>query len=97
LIGSLLNFFFFGILLVQVCAPLPSCSTSCRIFSFVVYFIFFALTACLCLNAADVQFWFGTHFGDIESFLHPRHLWFYTPIMGSVIATLVQLFFCYRI
>ncbi|KAJ6579154.1 hypothetical protein DFH09DRAFT_1310511 [Mycena vulgaris] len=97
LIGSLLNFFFFGTLLIQtyvyrVCFPKDSFSVKA-----LVYFIFIAMTVCICLNAADVEFWYGTGFGDIGHFADPRNSRLYTPIMGSFIAMLVQLFFCYRI
>ncbi|KAJ7448779.1 hypothetical protein FB451DRAFT_1411205 [Mycena latifolia] len=97
LIGSLLNFFFFGMLLVQVyvyriCFPKDSLAVK-----LLVYFIFLTMTVCTCLNAADVQFWFGAGFGDIARFADPGYSRFYTPLMGSFIAMLVQLFYCYRI
>ncbi|KAJ7445085.1 hypothetical protein FB451DRAFT_1433621 [Mycena latifolia] len=97
LIGSLLNFFFFGTLLVQVyvyriCFPKDSVVAKS-----LVYFMLLAMAVCTCLNAADVQFWFGAGFGDIARFADPRNSRFYTPLMGSFIAMLVQLFFCYRI
>ncbi|KAJ7710423.1 hypothetical protein B0H17DRAFT_914355, partial [Mycena rosella] len=97
LIGSLLNFFLFGTFLIQVyvyrlCFPKDSLAVK-----LLVYFIFLTMTVCTCLNAADVQFWFGTGFGDIARFTDARHSRFYTPLMGSFIAMLVQLFFCHRI
>ncbi|KAJ7851266.1 hypothetical protein B0H14DRAFT_3451460 [Mycena olivaceomarginata] len=97
LIGSLLNFFFFGTLLVQVyiyhtCFPKDSRRVKC-----LVYFLLLAMTVNTCLNALDVKFWYATSFGDLAIFANPRYSAFYSPIMGSVIATVVHLFFCYRI
>ncbi|KAJ7724326.1 hypothetical protein DFH07DRAFT_971275 [Mycena maculata] len=97
LIGALLNFFFFGILLVQVyvyrvCFPKDRLRVK-----FLVYFILLATTACICLNAADTEYWFGSGFGHTERFSERRNSYFYTPLVGSFIAMLVQLFFTLRI
>jgi hypothetical protein len=62
-----------------------------------VYFIFLIQTVCICLNAADVEFWFGTGFGDITRIADPRNSAFYGPLMGAFIGMLVQLFFACRI
>ncbi|KAJ7136431.1 hypothetical protein C8R43DRAFT_1203499 [Mycena crocata] len=55
------------------------------------------MLVCTYLNAADVEHWFGFSFGDISRFTQAHYWRFYGPIMGSFIAMLVQLFFCYRI
>jgi hypothetical protein len=55
------------------------------------------MAVCACLNAADAHYWYGAHFGDIAAFAQPGFSPFYTPLMGSLIALAVQLFFCYRI
>ncbi|KAJ7624472.1 hypothetical protein FB45DRAFT_1060766 [Roridomyces roridus] len=97
LIGSLLNFFFFGTLIVQtyiyrVCFPKDFIGTK-----FIVSFVLLLMTACICLNAVDVQFWFGAGFGDIGRFSDPRNSRIYIPLLGSFVAMVVQLFFCLRI
>ncbi|KAJ7113246.1 hypothetical protein C8R43DRAFT_1242678 [Mycena crocata] len=97
LIGSLLSFFFMGTLVIQVyvyrvCFPKDSI-----FLKLLVYFIFLMMLVCTYLNAADVENWFGFSFGDMSRFTHARYWRFYAPTMGSVIAMLVQLFFCYRI
>ncbi|KAJ7743913.1 hypothetical protein DFH07DRAFT_835129 [Mycena maculata] len=97
LIGSLLNFFLFGTLLIQVyvynvCFPMDRPAIK-RI----VYFVFLAMAVCTCLNAADAHYWYAAGFGDLSKFGEARFSAFYTPMMGSVIALIVQLFFCYRI
>ncbi|KAJ7918067.1 hypothetical protein B0H13DRAFT_2321717 [Mycena leptocephala] len=97
LIGSRLNFFFFGTLLLQVyvyrvCFPRDSLGVE-----FLVCFIFLTMTACTILNAADVEFWLGGGFGDIAGFAEPYHSLVYTPTLGSFRAMHLQLFFCFRI
>ncbi|KAG6887806.1 hypothetical protein C0995_012579 [Termitomyces sp. Mi166 len=49
------------------------------------------------LNGVDMYNWFAKDFGDINSFENPRLGPFYAIIMGSFMAFMVQLFFCYRI
>ncbi|KAJ7243913.1 hypothetical protein B0H12DRAFT_1129992 [Mycena haematopus] len=97
LIGSLLSFFFFGTLVIQVyvyriCFPKDSLFVKS-----VVYFIFLAMTVCTCLIAADVEAWFGRGFGNIAGLADARNSRFYNPLMGSFIGMFVQLFFSYRI
>ncbi|KAJ6563919.1 hypothetical protein B0H19DRAFT_1258448 [Mycena capillaripes] len=97
LIGSLLNFFFFGTLLVQVYVYRLCFSKDSLGVKIVVYSILFSMTICTCLNGADVKSWYGTFFGDIQRFADPQNSSIYSPIMGSVLAMTVQFFFCYRI
>ncbi|KAJ6461686.1 hypothetical protein C8R45DRAFT_1027720 [Mycena sanguinolenta] len=97
LIGTLLNFFLFGTLFIQVyvynlCFPKDRVAIK-----YLVYFVFLSMTLCACLNAADANYWYASGFGDIVKFGQARFSPFYTPIMGSIIALAVQLFFCYRI
>jgi len=97
LIASLLNLFFYGTLVVQFYAYrfcFPKDSLGIKI---LVHFIFLAMTLCVGLNVWDVEVWFGIRFGNLDLFLDPLYAWFYSPLMGSFIATLVQLFFCWRI
>ncbi|KAK7014217.1 hypothetical protein R3P38DRAFT_3573888 [Favolaschia claudopus] len=88
LIGALLNFFFFGILLVQV----------------YVYYTCFPKDALkvkglvdISLNASDISFWLACSFGNPLAFLQRRFAKIYTPIFGSIVSTIVHLCFCYRI
>ncbi|KAF7352012.1 hypothetical protein MVEN_01163400 [Mycena venus] len=83
LLASHVNLFFFGTLVIQMFTDF--------------HFVFLAVAACTFLNLADVEVWFGVRFGNIDLFPDPLNAWFYSPLMGSFIATLVQLFFCYRI
>ncbi|KAF7358836.1 hypothetical protein MSAN_01223200 [Mycena sanguinolenta] len=96
LIGSLLNFFLLwdttGANIYRICFSRDS-----WIIKSVVYFTLFAITFDCCLNALDVWFWYIASFGDLDSFQDPRFANFYCPIMGSFIAMIVHLFFCFRI
>ncbi|KAJ7016221.1 hypothetical protein C8F04DRAFT_1348249, partial [Mycena alexandri] len=97
LIGSLLNFFFYGTFVIQIyvyrlCFPKDSLLLKC-----LVYFIFLVMTTSVCLNAADVEYWFGAGFGDISRLASPHHSRFTAPILGSLVAFLVHLFFVYRV
>ncbi|KAJ7640082.1 hypothetical protein DFH06DRAFT_630834 [Mycena polygramma] len=97
LIGTLLNLWFFGTLFVQVYVYNMCFPKDRPAIKGLVYTVFLIMALCTCLNMADVHFWFGSGFGDIVKFGQARFSPFYTPIMGSVIALAVQLFFCYRI
>ncbi|KAF8189863.1 hypothetical protein K438DRAFT_1971374 [Mycena galopus ATCC 62051] len=97
LIGSLLNFYLFGLLSVQVlvyrvCFPADKASIKSM-----VYVMFFFMALSTCLNAADAYFWYASGFGNLVQFSKAHISPFYTPIAGSIIASVVQLFFCYRI
>ncbi|KAJ7096718.1 hypothetical protein B0H15DRAFT_946181 [Mycena belliarum] len=97
LIGSLLNFYLFGVLSVQIyvyrtCFPKDKFSIKA-----LVYTIFFFMALATCLNAADAYFWYADGFGNLIQFGKAHISPFYTPIMGSLIAMVIQLFFCYRI
>ncbi|KAF7299210.1 hypothetical protein MIND_00869700 [Mycena indigotica] len=97
LIGTLLNFWLFGTLFIQVyvykiCFPKDRPAIKA-----LVYFVFFTMLVCSCLNAADANRWFGDGFGNLLEFSKAGFSPFYTPLMGSVIALSVQLFYCYRI
>ncbi|KAJ7097093.1 hypothetical protein B0H15DRAFT_31674 [Mycena belliarum] len=96
-VASLLNFMFFGALVVQVyiysfCFPRDSLTIKC-----IVYFVFLAVTACVVLNGWDIAYWLALDFGDAIRLTKPRHSPFFGIIMPALIGTVVQCFFCYRI
>ncbi|KAK7046665.1 hypothetical protein R3P38DRAFT_79558 [Favolaschia claudopus] len=97
LIGSLLNFYLFGVLSVQVyvyrtCFPQDKTSIKAMVYSL---FLFMALSTCL--NAADAYFWYAAGYGNLIQFSQAHISPFYTPIGGSIVASVIQLFFAYRI
>ncbi|KAJ6484330.1 hypothetical protein C8R47DRAFT_1131030 [Mycena vitilis] len=97
LIGSLLNYFLYGILAVQVYVYRLSFPNDKAAIKWMVYTIFVVETVMTALNGVDIYHWFAEGFGDIVEFAKPLISPAYTPIMGSVMASVVQLFFCYRI
>ncbi|KAJ7057837.1 hypothetical protein C8F01DRAFT_325074 [Mycena amicta] len=97
LIGSLLNFYLFGVLSVQVYVYRISFKKDKKSIKAMVYTIFFFMTLSTCLNAADAYFWFASGFGNLIQLGSAHISPFYTPILGSIIALVIQLFFCYRI
>ncbi|KAJ7911116.1 hypothetical protein B0H13DRAFT_587176 [Mycena leptocephala] len=97
LIATLLNFFLFGTLFIQVYVY-HACFPKDRLaIKRLVYSVFLAMALCTCFNGADVHYWFGSGFGDIIKLEHAHFAPVYMSIMGSLIALAVQLFFCYRI
>ncbi|KAJ7057815.1 hypothetical protein C8F01DRAFT_1256431 [Mycena amicta] len=89
LIGSLLNYMLYGCLAVQVYVyrlSFPNDKGSIK-----------ALTVLTALNGVDVYDWFARGFGDLIEFSKPLISPAYTPIIGSLMALVVQVFFCYRI
>ncbi|KAJ7077687.1 hypothetical protein B0H15DRAFT_861516 [Mycena belliarum] len=97
LIGSLLNFFFFGALVVQTCIYSMCFPQDSRITKGLVYSVLLVETASVCLNASDLHHWFVVTFGDLSTFLRVRNAPFYAGIAGGINGTIVQFFFCYRI
>ncbi|KAJ7829039.1 hypothetical protein B0H13DRAFT_2116545 [Mycena leptocephala] len=97
LIGSLLNYLLYGILAVQVYVYRLSFPNDKASIKWMVYLIFLVETVATALNGVDMYYWFAAGFGDILNFAKPRISPFYTPILGSVMALVVQVFFCYRI
>ncbi|KAJ7260119.1 hypothetical protein C8J57DRAFT_484328 [Mycena rebaudengoi] len=97
LFGGLIVFFLFGALTVQLyvynlCFPHDK-----RGVKVLVYGIYVAMLVCLCLDAADVHFWFAAGFGDLDKFQRARFAGVNGPIVGSLVGLCVQLFFAYRI
>ncbi|KAJ6487143.1 hypothetical protein C8R47DRAFT_1277432 [Mycena vitilis] len=97
IIGSLVNFFLYGTLLVQayiyrICFPSDWFGVKLLVYSVVL-----AMTVCVCLNGVDVHLWYGIYFGQIQG-LKDRHFsGIYSAFMSAIIAAIVQFFFCYRI
>ncbi|KAK7055408.1 hypothetical protein R3P38DRAFT_1355559 [Favolaschia claudopus] len=97
LTGSLLSMFLFGALLVQVYAYHTCFPKDSSVIKGIVLFVFLASTVDRCLNISDVFYWFASSFGDVAGLSHRRYSRFYAAIMGSLVSTIVRLFFAYRI
>jgi hypothetical protein len=64
---------------------------------FVVYIVFFLETVQTALSGADLYYWFAVGFGKPDHLFSPFLSFLDVPIMGSVVALIVQFFFVYRI
>ncbi|KAJ6452245.1 hypothetical protein C8R45DRAFT_1223575 [Mycena sanguinolenta] len=96
-IGSLLSFFFFGALVIQVYVYrlcFPKDMLGLKLY---VYFIAIVMALCTCLIAADTEAWFGSGFGNVAGLEDARNARLYNPLLGSFIGMLVHLFFACRI
>ena len=62
-----------------------------------MYSIFFLETVQTVLSGANLYYWFAASFGNFHNLLSPFASSFDVPILGSVVAISVQLFFVYRI
>ncbi|KAJ6498066.1 hypothetical protein C8R47DRAFT_1261092 [Mycena vitilis] len=71
LIGSLLNYFLYGILAVQVYVYRLSFPNDKAAIKWMVYTIFVVETVMTALNGVDIYHWFAEGFGDIVEFAKP--------------------------
>ncbi|KAF8220699.1 hypothetical protein L208DRAFT_1332293, partial [Tricholoma matsutake] len=97
LIGSLLNYALYGVLCVQVYIYYISFPKDKLGAKSLVFGVFILETLQVCLSAADIYYWFGSGYGNMNhlaaTYLSP----FDTPLIGSLTSFIIQLFFCYRI
>jgi hypothetical protein len=97
LAGILANFLLFGFLSMQFCVYyifFPNDKLYVKLLAYSVYFVELVQIGCA---IADARYWFVTSFRD------PSHIGklyispFDVPLLGSVVAFIVHLFFSYRI
>ncbi|KAF9465739.1 hypothetical protein BDZ94DRAFT_300092 [Collybia nuda] len=96
LIGILLSWAFWGMLLVQVYIY----STLFRdkaFIQFFVYSVFLVDTVQTFMTAVDAYYWFSSGFGDLRHLGDVYLSSFDVPILGCLLAILGQTFLCYRI
>ncbi|KAJ7272155.1 hypothetical protein C8J57DRAFT_1317979 [Mycena rebaudengoi] len=97
LFGGLIVFMLFGALSVQLYVYSLCFPQDRRGVKTLVYGIYLTMLVCLCLDTADMHFWFGAGFGDLDKFQRARFSGVNGPIVGSLVGLCVQLFFAYRI
>ncbi|KIJ34505.1 hypothetical protein M422DRAFT_263474 [Sphaerobolus stellatus SS14] len=97
LFGYLWNWTLYGVLVVQVYIYYLCFPNDKKVFKILIYAVFAIDTVQTALSGVDLWYWFCHGFGDMtrltNTFLSPYD----TPILGSLIALIRQLFFCYRI
>ncbi|KAI0267861.1 hypothetical protein BC834DRAFT_62169 [Gloeopeniophorella convolvens] len=97
LLGTLLNWCMYGILLVQVYLYSYYFPDDRRALKFLVYFVFIIETVQTALTGVDIYYWFAKGFGNV---LHLNNVYISfadTPITAGFITFIIQSFFCYRI
>jgi len=97
LIGALVNYFLFGILTLQLyvyTCSFPYDKTSIKLLIYLVYALELVQVCCA---GADAFYWLCAGFGDLNHLNNTYVSPFDTPMIGSVVAFIVQLFFCHRI
>lgn len=62
-----------------------------------VYFLFVMELAQSALITGDVLHWFAIQLGDRASLSKPWYSAIDAPVLGGIMAPIVQLFFCWRI
>ena len=62
-----------------------------------VYGVFLLETLQTALSGADLYYWFGSGYGNMDHLSDPYASAFDVPIIGSIIAGIVQFFFVYRV
>ena len=64
---------------------------------FEVYGVFLLETIQTALSGADLYYWFGSGYGNMDHLSDPYASAFDVPIIGSMVAGAVQFFFVYRV
>ncbi|KAI0059127.1 hypothetical protein BV25DRAFT_1829454 [Artomyces pyxidatus] len=97
LLGTLFNWCLYGVLVVQVYLYDFYFPSDKRMFKMLVYFVFFIESLQTAFTGADLYYWLASGFGNFARLEKPYLSSFDTPFMGSLVALIIQSFFCYRI
>jgi len=87
----------YGALVVQFYVYTYNFPEDGRPIKLLVHSVFLLETLQTALSGADLYYWFASGFGDMNHLASPYASPFDTPIMGSLVALCVQIFFVYRI
>lgn len=96
LFGILISWVFYGMLVVQIYIYYLFFSDG-KAIQILVYTIFLLDTLQTCMTGADAFYWFCSGFGNLNHLSNVYISFFDTPMLGSLMALIVQSFFCYRI
>ncbi|KAF9529584.1 hypothetical protein CPB83DRAFT_852356 [Crepidotus variabilis] len=97
LLGSLCNAFLFGILSVQLYIYFITFPDDKIYLKFLVYGVFVIDTLSTLMLTSDTYHWFSAGFGSMSALDNPYLSPIDTPVLGAIVATAVQTFYCYRI
>ncbi|KAI9428716.1 hypothetical protein H4582DRAFT_1817399 [Lactarius indigo] len=97
MLGALWNWTLYGVLVVQIYVYSYNFPGDRILLKLLVYSVFLVETLQTALSGADLYYWFVSGFGNIDHLTTPYESPFDVPIIGSVVALTVQIFFVYRI
>ncbi|KAJ7451702.1 hypothetical protein FB451DRAFT_1566202, partial [Mycena latifolia] len=97
IIGELLGTYLFGVLTVQFYLYHLNFPDDPKYIKWLVYIVFLLDLAATTMSFADSYHWFAAGFGNL---LAIDDIWlsaFDTPMIGAMLASIVQCFYCYRL
>ncbi|ESK96156.1 hypothetical protein Moror_7297 [Moniliophthora roreri MCA 2997] len=97
LLGAMFNWALWGVLGCQTYLYHIYFPNDKAAFKYLIYGVFLFETAQTALNTHDTYIWFSRGFGDFLNFTKVLTSPLNTPMMGAVIALVVQLFYAHRI
>ncbi|TFK32067.1 hypothetical protein BDQ12DRAFT_693076 [Crucibulum laeve] len=97
LVGYLLSWGLYGVICVQVYLYYLSFPRDRLHTKSLVYFVFLLETVQSILVAHDAFEAFAIGFGDVDALTTTHYAWLTMPIMGGIVACIVQIFYAYRI
>ncbi|KAH9035705.1 hypothetical protein EDB84DRAFT_1215950 [Lactarius hengduanensis] len=97
LLGALWNWTLYGVLVVQIYVYSYNFPGDRTLVKLLVYSVFLVETVQTALTGADLYYWFVSGFGKMDHLAAPYESPFDVPIIGAIIALIVQCFFVYRI
>ncbi|KAH9068061.1 hypothetical protein EDB83DRAFT_2674814 [Lactarius deliciosus] len=97
LLGTLWNWTLYGVLVVQTYVYSYNFPEDRTLIKLLVYSVFLVETVQTALSGTDLYYWFVSGFGKMDHLTAPYNSAFDVPIMGSMVALIVQFYFVYRI
>ncbi|KAH9176077.1 hypothetical protein EDB89DRAFT_196839 [Lactarius sanguifluus] len=97
LLGALWNWTLYGVLVVQIYVYSYNFSGDRTLLKLLVYSVFLVETLQTALAGADLYYWFVSGFGNMDHLTAPYVSPFDVPIIGVIVALIVEVFFVYRI
>jgi hypothetical protein len=97
IVGTLLDYFLLGTLTLQTYIHYYSFPDEKLPIKLLIYSLLVIETVQVCCAAANIYYWFGAGYGDFPQLNAARLSPLVTLLLGSVVAFIVQIFFCYMI
>ncbi|KAH8992984.1 hypothetical protein EDB92DRAFT_2065361 [Lactarius akahatsu] len=97
LLGALWNWTLYGVLVVQFYVYSYNFPGDRTLVKLLVYSVFLVETLQTALTGADLYYWFVSGFGNMDHLAAPYESPFDVPIIGAIVALIVEFFFVYRI